>query len=703
MRATPATLTPALSQEERGKQRSDTMSLFLTDPELTHLSRRDATLEGFYWHLLGRASEMAAIPGLGATHSETWWHEVLENVATVAAAVRLKNEPGPREWIRSTALTLAGLPQDAWIGPWFRDHARQPPVGHLETAHVSMALALALDLGRTALSEPEQAVVAEALRAKGIALCRAWLAATGYLANWRCVLLAGVTVPAAVLGDRALLEECLAEYRFCCQAFQADGSYGESLQYASYAAWALMMTHESLLRALPPEATADLPMPYAGLARWAAYSLFARRPLSGWGDLPRPLSLNFNDSGLIAGIAPDLLLHIAVRARERDPETAALARHAFDTVYADVPNLGPFHRSSFGFLNTYSFLTLALHAQAGDAQSPTRLNLAPTARFSAGPAIARSGWEALPTVLAVSGVPDPLHCTGHLHADLNSVILAYRGEVFLADPGHSCYRNVIHEFETSTRAHNTCTFVGPGGELQQRTAEPRRFSADRRLEPPVTRPGRHLLSARLDDVSVFANDAAAAYGEPVDEFTRVCILTGGHAVFVVDTVSTSVPMRAKWNWLANNRDGMLEAKVLADRRVLRRGSAGMKMFFHSANPLALDRKNGYVHDCYDPLPGQPGEGKNGTGLYLNVLERTPAEGRRTVVHAFALDDFGASAGWHFKQPRPGLYALEGPGARCRWELAVGEGHTLVLTESTSNRTFRIGPDSQGIWQLTANT
>jgi hypothetical protein len=302
--------------------------------------------------------------------------------------------------------------------------------------------------------------------------------------------------------------------------------------------------------------------------------------------------------------------------------------------------------------------------------------------------------------MAVSGVPDPLNCTGHLHADLNSVILAYKGEVFLADSGHSCYRNVLHEFETSTRAHNTCTFIHGATEIQQRTAGPRRFTEDRELDPPVARSGRHLLSARVDDVSVFANDAAAAYGEPVTEFTRVCILAGEHAVFIVDTVATNAPVRAKWNWLVNNRDGLLEAKVLADRRVLRRGRSGMKMFFQSTTPLVLDRKSGYVHDRYDPLPGQQGEGKNGTGLYLNVIERTPVEGRRTVLHAFAMDDYGASAGWHFKQPQAQVFVLEGPGGSCRWELTVGD-HEFSLIEAKAGRKYTVAPDSNGDWSLHA--
>lgn len=675
------------------------MSVFFTEAELKNLPLRDPVFSGFYWHLLGRAAERSALPGLGATNPETWWHEVFENVTTVAVAVRLKNDATQREWVRSAALTLAGLPTDEWIGPWFRDHATKLPTGHLETAHVSMALALALDLGGGAFTAGERNAVETAMREKGIALCRAWLDANRYLANWRCVLLAGVAVPAAVLGDRALLEECLADYRFCCQAFQADGSYGESLQYAGYAAWALMMTHEALSRALPT-LSAELPMPYVGVARWAEYSRVACRAVAGWGDLPRPVSVNFNDSGALAGTPPDLLLHIAARAKDRDPAGAALARHVFDTVYADVPNQGPFHRSSFGFLNCYGFLTLALFPQAAEAKPPASLGLVPTARFESGPAVARGGWTSGGAVMAVSGVPEPLGCTGHLHADLNSVILAYGGEVFLADAGHSCYRNVLHEFETSTKAHNTCTFIGPAGEVQQQVCGSRRFADDRVLDPPVVRPGLHLLSARLDDVSVFVNDAAAAYGAPVMEFTRCCILAGEHVVFLLDRVATSAPVRAKWNWLLNNRDGLLEAKVFSDRRVFRRGRSGMKMFFAAAAPLSLDRKNGYIHDVYDPLPGQPGEGKNGTGLYLNVLERTPVAGRRTVLHAFAMDSYGASAGWHFKQPREGTFTLEGPGGACRWELTVDE-NAFALTDTIAGRRYSVAPDSTGNWSLRA--
>jgi hypothetical protein len=126
----------------------------------------------------------------------------------------------------------------------------------------------------------------------------------------------------------------------------------------------------------------------------------------------------------------------------------------------------------------------------------------------------------------------------------------------------------------------------------------------------------------------------------------------------------------------------------------------MKMFFQSTTPLVLDRKSGYVHDRYDPLPGQQGEGKNGTGLYLNVIERTPVEGRRTVLHAFAMDDYGASAGWHFKQPQAQVFVLEGPGGSCRWELTVGD-HEFSLIEAKAGRKYTVAPDSNGDWSLHA--
>jgi len=96
-----------------------------------------------------------------------------------------------------------------------------------------------------------------------------------------------------------------------------------------------MLTHETMLRAGRTLGE----MPYAKCVHWFRQSLLYNKPLSGWGAYPRPRLLNFNDSATLCGPDPDLMLHIACRARETMPGEAALARRMFDELYAGSAGL----------------------------------------------------------------------------------------------------------------------------------------------------------------------------------------------------------------------------------------------------------------------------------------------------------------------------------------------------------------------------
>lgn len=667
------------------------MNIFFTDDELKSIPQRTNAGSGFYWHLLGQASKISANPGLHSEHGTEHYHHVFESVSTVAAACRIKKDPQNAAWLRTTGLSLAAMTEDQWIGPWFRDHTSKPSRGHLETAHLSMALALSLDMAEDVFSEAEKEEIRTALKTKAIAQCKEWMKNTVHVTNWRCILLAGAAVAAAVLKDKETLEFALAEYKRCCDFFQPDGTYGESLQYEGYAAWGMMMTYEALVRSMP-EKSSELSIPYTGLAKWTASSLIANRPVSGWGDMPRPRTVNFNDSGAIAATHPDILLQIASRAKHSNPDDAALSKYLFDELYSKQPSQGPFDRSSFGFIPRYGFMTLCFLGSAAEAASPEKLKLPLTHRFSCGAAIARNSWQSEGSLLAMSSIPEALHCTGHLHADLNSITVAYDGEVFLADPGHCCYRNVIHKYETSTQAHNTCVFFTENGKIiEQETAPSRKLDAS-----PVRRPGRHLITARINDLSVFANDAAEAYGAPLTEFTRICIAAGKHAVFVIDRINSSKELKTSWNWLANNRDGELEYKVFPERMVFRRGQSGMKFFVVSeSGALTKNMASAFVHDAYHPLPAQNGEGRSGSGLVFSWTEPKAVSGARTTIYGLALDSYGSSAGWHFRNPEKNTVGLEAPGAAFTWTVKINE-NSIEISDSSSGRNYLLDTKN---WKL----
>ncbi|MBN2643825.1 MAG: heparinase II/III family protein [Victivallales bacterium] len=688
------------------------MSIFLSDKEKELLRKPNSNrkLSNLYWGLLNRVKKYSYNPGLSSaagTNSE-WWHHAAEYVTDAALVCALNPADKSLDiWLRHAVLEIARRPEADWIGPFFRDHTANPPSGHLETTHLSIAVAVALDLVPGIFTDDEKADLEAALRDKAIPLCREWIKNNRHLANWRCILLAGMAVPAAVLNDREVIAEAAAEYDFCLNVVQPDGTYAESLQYSNYCYYGLMMTHEALMRRAPSLKLSN--RSYAKAVQWFVQSYLYNKPMTGWGAYPMPRSLNFNDSAAIFGADPDLLMHISATLKDEMPLEAGLAKWMFDELYTEFPAQGPFDRNTFGFVNRYGFLSVIHYASAADAVSPECLP--PAVAFSNGDCVARSSWSDSKTVLGFSASSsDGMYAPGHLHGDINSIILVHNNERLLVDPGHTCYRSLIHEFDCATKAHNTCTFQFSAPDnglqenamktvsIQQHTCPTRTITGKHQVAPPVPRGGKMLLSARIDDVSVFANDAAELYGKPIEKFERCVILAGENAVFVIDRIDAGQDVITSWNWLLNNRDGELDFKVIyPDRLVARRGNSGMKLFSVSGDSTLCGPAYGYVHDAYHPLPQQPGEGAPGSGMLFNWKEKKALKSR-VAVHAVAVDEYGILSGWHFKRGEEDSYILEGPGACCSWELNI-EQNSFMLSETVSGRKYIINAPSNNAWSL----
>ena len=679
------------------------MSLFLSPAEKENfecLRRSSPVAQTLFWMLINRAEKRASSPGLtGPATVDYWWHHASDYLTDAAMANALKPSPSLALWIRDVTLSIVRRPRADWIGPAFRDHAGPEPAGNLETAHLTWAVAIALDLAADAFTPVEQEEIAGALRAKGLVLCRRWLDRNNHLANWRCVLNAGVGVAAAVLDDKEQLRHSGEEFRLCQQVFQPDGSYGESLQYGNYAASTQMLTWEALVRRSPELADSLCLEPYCLMPRWQATSLLYNKPLSGWGGHPKPRSANFNDSAALFRPSADLLLHISARSKDKHPLEAGLARWLFDTLYLPGISAKGGGSASFGFDNDFGFLTFALLPQAVAALSPEEAGLPPTSGFSCGDLFARDSWTGR-TILAVHGAGDALHGSGHLHGDLNSFILVHNRERLLVDPGHCCYRNLLHELDKSSQTHNTCTFLAGDRTIQQTTRLRRCFNpADRTPEAAVDRRGRRLLLERIDDVTAMGSEVAALYGKPITEFSRFWFLCGTHALFIVDRILFSEPVKTTWNWLLNNRDGDLDLKIIPpDRLVARRGDAGIKLF-HLGNGNMRGPIHAHIHDTYQTAPAQKGEGAPGSGQLVRWTEKSPLV-ERTVVHAICVDHYGSVAGWHFRVEEGFAAILEGPQRSEIWKLKIDTAALeFHIDETITGRRYSITNQPASGWTL----
>jgi len=684
------------------------MSLFLSDAERTGIEeareRGDVAVGRFWAALTSRVARRAATPGLlGLGEDATWWYPAAEYLSDAGMAFALEPTDALRAWIRDTALSVARRPVADWVGPWYRDHQTQPPVGHLETAHLCWGLGSVVDLAGEVFQPDERREVDDALREKGITLCTRWLERNSHLANWRAVMTAGVAMAAAVTGDRERIEYAARETCVCAQAFQPDGSYAESLQYANYLAYALMIAYEAIHRAAPEAAVAG-PETFGRTMRWYAQSMLYRKPLGGWGAEPRARAVNFNDCGAAFRPSGDLLLQVATRLRDALPNEAGLTRWLFDTFYAPVPSQEPHNLATFGLRNDWGFLTLPFLPQSPPPLSPQEAGLPTVAAFTNGNVLVRDRWDGR-TALAVQAGSEPLYGPGHLHGDRNSFILVHNDERLLVDPGHSCYRNLIHGLESSTQTHNTCTFLvaddalglqedlAKASLLEQSNVAARRAIVNGKVAPPAPARGRRLLVERCGDVTAVGSDAASLYGEPIREFSRFWLLAGAHVLFVVDRIRAAKPVRTVWNWLLNNRDGASEIDVIGPQEiVLRRGLAGMKVAH-----LGDGRLNGpvyaYVHDAYHPEPNRLGEGRPGSGMLYRWIEPAARESR-LVVHALAVDDYGLVGDWRVERTDE-AYTLGKGDARWSLRVAGSAPLRLVLESSPDRRRWELLEQKEG--------
>lgn len=678
------------------------MSLFLTEDERARLlslptySPTAALFSAMHF----RASERATAPGLSdRTATTEWWHHAAEYLTDAALVHAIRPTPEIDAWLRSAVLGIARRPASDWGGPPFRGYrGGEGAVGTLETGHLTWGLAVAIDLAADVFPPEELEEIKTALRVHGLAACRRFLTYTGFCHNWNCVLLAGTAVAAAVLEDDEALAETIAWFPLAADHFQMDGSYGESLQYANYAAFSIILAREAIVRRSP--ATQLTLEPYARMVHWAAQSFFYRKPLSGWGTAERSRSANFGDSTALFRPSGDLLAHIAVHGKETLPTEAGLARWLFDTLYSPANEPPPHDLASFGFLPGFGFLSVILLPDAAAALSPAEAGLSETAAFSGGDVFARDAWNGL-TTLAARTASEPRHATAHIHGDINSFILVHRNERLLLDPGHSCYRNLNHDLEAASLTHNTCTFDIDGRTLTQRGGINRPIVRDEgplRGALPIDLGGRRLIAERLGNVSVIGSEAAPLYGTPLRRFTRLWVLCGANALFIVDQIESDEPVRTTWHWLLNNRDGLLDLQLhRQDGITARRGEAGIKLV-HCGTGSMSGPVYANVHDIYHPLPAQLGEGKPGSGMLMRWAESAPAT-VRSVVHAISLDDTAAINDWKVKNS-DGQITMEGPGQS--WTLRpAADGDSIYLTDDLSAAAHTASRSADGTWGLAA--
>jgi hypothetical protein len=703
------------TQNSFAQNNSARKSFFLSDSERTRLKLAPSTsptaayLTGMQNRVYKRANSISFDDKSTSTE---WWHHASEYLTDAALIHAIRPSEKSDAWLRASILEIIRRPNVDWTGPGFRAGGEGPISGTLETAHLAWGIGLAFDMASDLFTPNEVDEIKLAIREKGLIPCKKYLESTKHFHNWNCVLFAGYTVSATVLEDEAALQYVRTWMPIALDHFQKDGSYGESLQYANYAAYSVMIAQEALLRyntakGIENKITLD---PYAKIVDWSAYALLYKKPLSGWPIMDWPRSVNFGDTGSIFRPSGDLLVHIAVRAKKEFPLQAGLASWLFDTLY--TPNEpGPHDLASFGFVNDFGFLTVMLLADMPTAVSPIDAKLPLTKDFTGGDVFARDAWGGKTTLASrVPGVER--HAVAHIHGDVNSFVLMHNKERLLVDPGHTCYRELTRDLDVSSETHNTCTFETVAkGEIPSRkliqVMMNKEGGSNRKLNQvdnlPVGTPltdllGDKLIFSKIGNVSVIGANAAALYGAPLTNYSRFLILCGSHALFVVDHISADEPIKTTWNFLLNNRDGLLDLQLNRKENSItaQRGNAGI-VIKNNAN----DRINGpiyaFMHDAYHVLPNQTmTEGESGSAILMRWQEPEAAI-ERTIVHSIAFDNPAALKSWETIKEN-NTYTIKSTDRNENWTLVIANDGTLEIKETISGKSYKVA-QKDGVWSL----
>lgn len=693
---------PVAAQKSHPKE-----SLFLNKAEYEQLKTMDATspTAELFQAIKLRVHRRALTPNLTEPSATTeWWHHASEYLTDAALVYALQPSDKVGAWLRGNVLNIVRRPVADWAGPPFRGYGGGDMVGGLETAHLTWSVAISLDMAPDLFTLSEKEEIKTALREKGMLPCHRYLERSNFFHNWNCILFAGMSVAAAVLEDKEYLHYAMDYLPVALDHFQPDGSYGESLQYANYAAYGIMLGHEALLRSQSiDKTTLD---PYARLVDWASYAHFYRKPLSRWPLANLSRSANFGDCASIFRPSGDLLIHISARAKNELPSQAGMARWLFDSLYFPANESGIHDLASFGMVNDFGFLSVIMLADAAKPLSPVQANYSELKTFSGGDAFLRDSWGGK-TILAARIPAEPRHASAHLHGDVNSFILEHNGERLLVDPGHTCYRNITRALDVSAASHNTCTFEvpqtasTPARILDQRGGINRPMNLEngkKKGASPVSIGGKRLLNAHKGNLSVLASDAAELYGAPLQSYARFILLCGSNALFVVDHIESSEPLRTTWNWLLNNRDGNLDYQFSRPSHFSAiRGNAGIKITNYSPKKSLDGPMYALVHDAYHILPNQFSEGTPGTGIMMRFKETAP-QTSRVVVHTISVDTSSALSSWNSTQEGD-VYTLESVDRGERWILHVMKDGTLTVNETYSKQSYKIVKDRNQEWSL----
>jgi len=551
----------------------------------------------------------------------TVFYFVRKRMSDLAMAALLTCEEKYIRELKKQVMYFVGESMDFWQGPAYPNrprtriyHGKEVLAGELETATITAAVVMAFEWGYEFFDNKEKEVIVKVLKEKPYMLLKnsTLFQMENWVMNHLCVIASSFVQLLLLIEDElenfeedmGIATEAL---RLWLEKTEADGSYGEGYHYWSYpinclssAAWSLWHTKGRRL-----VGTHNCEKSF----EWALYNQIGKYDVEGY-DRPIAVATNFHDCPFLFQMeAPEALLYANYF---KNP----LAQWYIDEFLMDNPPRPDALHTTWHMLNT---MLLALYDETNIAEKPSVLE---TERVFAetGFTYLRNSWEGLcgngnDTVMQLQSGGGG-RSRSHQHFDKNSIMLFSKGEYFIVDPGHSCYRGQSHEdYDTHTSSHNTISVNGKDQVLN--------FVEKGMLHDEVRDYTSHNNRAEVvykdfhNDISFVKSRAEKCYFPYLKKCVRNILFIKPDLFIIWDYVEAGEDDKITSGFNINNYDGKLKLEINDNEIFAQRPKADLYMKVMSGVDYNTDVVDGKLHMAYHINTEQAIEGKYGSAKRIN--------------------------------------------------------------------------------------
>lgn len=569
------------------------------------------------WKNIRRTADNIAESGSLLTEADTLeiWYYARNRLMDLSLTVLAEGEERHKKILNDVLLELCGCSTDFWQGPpypnrprtiWYR--GEELPAGEIETAQMAMGVAIAYDWAYEALTEEVRKTVIQTLESKAIPLLYHSVLhqSQGRVMNHLCVMASGLMVALLAAGNSGKYENELCSAKRAMELWvnqvEDDGSYGESYHYLAYSLNNLFLATYAMKRR-GQEELSNLWRLKKTLV-WALQNQVGICRIEGF-EHPAAVAVNPYDSPWLFQMeAPELLLytrmfglplgqwyidHFLLEELER-PDCLHRAWHRCDSIL------------------------MALDDESIKPCSPQELKL-PAASYypNTGFVYMRDSWEHCgelcgDTVFVLESGGG--RCLSHQHYDRNSIALFAKGEYFLVDPGHSCYRGESYQhYDCTTAAHNTLNIEG----RNQCLGYPDAGGTCTSFSNQAYVTGRHFTN----DICYAASDAHRCYEPPLKCYVRkVWYVKPGYFVIWDHVDAAGTEGRIQNGFSVNQYDGKTNIYVRNQTMLIERPRASLRAEYLYPPLQRFDREEAKLHMAYHTLPDQKVEGQWGSAVRM---------------------------------------------------------------------------------------